>query len=170
MRPGAPAPAGPRGHRLAFLQRDRQLIALPVIGEASPGFDRTGVATVYRGFDRTGVATVYQGSDVSGHGFSRAVRTRAIKGFSPAASVFTKHLKKGYSSGGSAKPGFSSILLTLWDRSSRSVVCHVRTRQTTSDARLPHQLGLGIAREARHSPGRKPNSFPQRYGTAQATH
>jgi hypothetical protein len=31
-------------------------------------------------------------------------------------------------------------LFTLWDSSSRSVVCHVRTRQTTSDDRLPHQL------------------------------
>jgi hypothetical protein len=47
------------------------------------GSDQTGVATVYQGLDQTGVAAVYRGSDVSGLGFSRAVRTHAIEGFSP---------------------------------------------------------------------------------------
>jgi hypothetical protein len=32
----------------------------------------------------------------------------------------------------------------------------------------PGVLGLGMTRGARHSQGLKPDSFPQRYGTAQA--
>jgi hypothetical protein len=32
----------------------------------------------------------------------------------------------------------------------------------------PGVLGLGITRGSRHSQGLKPDSFPQRYGTAQA--